>query len=250
MGMWEIYCAICGGPFVQEATEKGERSFTKDEEWLGRVKVRGKKDICEYDMYGRFVNEKGKVIEEVDEHVSTCIHEECWKLNGKSFKGVTYSSGDSNLGDYQEQFFDWERMREDKKNWMMKDPSVHKKNRKRIKKLTEWLGIESKTYLIMYYSRNWNQDENPYTELDDIRTWFLIPNTKLSPKQAVVLDNYYRSDEDGDFDERYSDLTKLKQSVLEIVNGDTCWKLKGSIKNAKFDRLMEIWHYYSGPDSE
>ncbi len=238
MGVWEIYCAICGGPFVEEATEKGSRKFSKDEEWLRRVKVRGKKGVCTYDMYGHFHNEKEKTVLEIYEHESDCIHEECWKLNGESFKKISPSRGDSELFEYQEQWFEWKQMRKDGKSWMMKDPSTNKKNRNRIKKLIGWLGIIPRKYLIMFYVERSDQDE------PERPCWLLVPNTDLTCRQAKVLDKYYESDKyDGILDENTRELDDTENAITDMLLDLHEFCLEGPVKNAKFDRLMEVKYF-------
>jgi hypothetical protein len=241
MGMWEIYCAICGGPFAEEPTESTDgkpRKFS-DEKWLQKVKVKNKKGVYKYDMYGGFYDKKGKIVLQVHERKTDCIHEECWKLNGESFDHVEYSSGDLSLREYQEgQWFNWESLRKKGKDWTIKDPSTKGKNHRRIKKLIQWLGMISRRYLIMYYVQR-NDDDEPQAPI-----WFLITNTDLPIKAARSLDTYFQSDEYNGVIDNNTKLDDTQTAICELMNtGLSRFRLKGPVKKAEFNRLMEVKYF-------
>jgi hypothetical protein len=89
-----VYCSICGGFFSVPTLEDYEFLIKHNinYDWLEDVKIISNGGTWKYDMYGKFYkgsyDKRSEVETETDD--CQCIHVECWKLNGKNFKGVGY----------------------------------------------------------------------------------------------------------------------------------------------------------------
>ena len=134
--MWDIYCSICGVSFVEPSEVDVKKEFKgKDApnyNWWENVKMVKKTGIWTYDMYGRFyIGDETDPIDEIeiDDRVCQCVHDECWKLNGKSFKGVRYETEDDVIVNYHGQFFEYVSCLEDGNGWMLENPVTNERNK-------------------------------------------------------------------------------------------------------------------------
>ncbi len=136
MGMWVMYCSLCGCPFSDELA--GNPKY----DWLDRVVIKNMIGKWYYDYYGKFHSEKNSnEIFEPDTNLNgSCdlIHEECWKLNNKTFKNLRCDGpiGDPLLSNFQEQFFNVRACINAGLGWVLEDPNLNIRNRNRILALT------------------------------------------------------------------------------------------------------------------
>lgn len=128
MGMWDVYCCVCHGPFTRDSEVD-----IPNTEWLERVKIKGVRAICSYDNYGNFVDKKGTVHREGEEGPLTheIMHLSCWELCDKKFLIQTYPASTAAKKFTGGQIWEWEEMTK-KDFYLVQDPEKSAKNKKRI----------------------------------------------------------------------------------------------------------------------
>ena len=141
MGMWQIYCTLCGCPTNVDVVGAGTEHV-----WMDKSRVVSQcgtyTEVGKYNMYGD-VTIAGKdmvyefsdnPIDDPDSPTMYLVHDSCWKVC--NYPIVFTSSAPTDLTDYQEQFFGG-FVTEDEDgelppSWMLLDPLTNKKNRDRI----------------------------------------------------------------------------------------------------------------------
>ncbi|HEY5935649.1 MAG TPA: hypothetical protein VIU61_13460 [Kofleriaceae bacterium] len=170
MGVTASYCQICGIPVQQDhyipqdgmlAIYRGEApsadddckpvvAFGREHVWLKRavaVAVRAGQDpaVVHGEIHDGYIDNPtirdGMVWEGFDERAA--LHEACWELAGKPERWTReWRIDGSELEPYCEQLFEFEKLVEDGRAWMIVDPRFDsadaQKNRTRI---VELLGI-------------------------------------------------------------------------------------------------------------
>jgi hypothetical protein len=200
MGMWEEYCAICGGP-LSLAMESKRVPLLR---WLEQNRVAGVPGVVEYDAYGKFVK-GGKVVAKVNKWIEDkvplvkfVVHDQCFKLNGNKVPDRRYRSG---LKKYQSQFFDFDDAEKDGVLWKVYDPRKNAENKKRI------LGILGKRCAKQTSKKYVGRPGPPYPakECEDqkkkgnngkmyvsrptktgVYRWVLAGSAKMDPKEMTV----------------------------------------------------------------
>ena len=133
----EFYCSICGAPFSSPES-------LDQYKWLNKVKLANRSEytyvVYDYRSYAFYQPDKHDkpnldkpVLYVITYDECECVHYECWKLNNKSFNGVASNRGDPLLAPYQtEEYFNYNKIKQDGKDWMLEDPSCNSKNKRRI----------------------------------------------------------------------------------------------------------------------
>lgn len=124
MGCFDIYCAVCGGPFTNYSSWNLPKLENIDTKWLDEAileyyendKKIQEATVRDYDAYGNFTDEFGvehDVVEAAYSKKVVTVHKAC---HGRTVPRITP------LNKYQEQFFNIDRLIADGKQHMLSKP--------------------------------------------------------------------------------------------------------------------------------